>query len=89
MGKKRTKAMRREGIPSTAEGRELAEKNAVTLHEAFEAVGIRSIIYAGRPCWVEPEKMPQEVTVVELRDVYDGDGNPYEFMFGHNNGEYC
>lgn len=89
MGKKRAKAMRREGIPSTPEGRELAEKNAVTLHEAFKAVGISSIIYVERPCWMEPEKMPQEVTVLELREFYDGDGEHYQFMFGHNNGECC
>ena len=86
---KRVKATRCEGIASTPEGHKLAEKNAVTLYEAFEAVGIRSIIYVERPTWLEPEKMPQEVTVVELRDVYDGEGNPYEFMFGHHNGKCC
>ena len=89
MGKKRAKATRREGIPSTAEGRALAEKNAAILREAFAAVGIQANTYVDSPWWMEPEKMPQEVTVVELCEFCDGDGEHYTFMFGHNNGECC
>lgn len=87
MGKKKAKATRREGIPPTTEGRALAEKNAAILREAFEAVGIHTSVYTDHPCWMEPEKRPQEVTVVELCGFYDGDGNNYQFMFGHNNGK--
>jgi hypothetical protein len=64
-----------------------AKANAEKLADTFRALGLTVEIYEYNPTWqVNAKEKPEVISVVELPELIDSEGELLSFCFSHNSG---
>ena len=81
MGKKKKK------ITPVEERAVQAKANAEKLADVFRALGLTVETYEYNPTWqVNAKEKPEVISVVELPELIDSEGELLSFCFSHNSG---